>query len=53
MDTHEVEPESAEPDGFAVTVPAFPGLLILGTSLGEALASASLDRVPCACATPG
>src|SRR5437899_12498688 len=30
MDTYEVELEAAEPYGFAVTVPAFPGLLILG-----------------------
>ena len=33
MDTYEVEFEAAEPDGFAVTVPAFPGLLILGATL--------------------
>jgi predicted RNase H-like HicB family nuclease len=40
MDMYEVELESAEPDCFAVTVPAFPGLLILGASLEEALARA-------------
>ena len=40
MDTYEVELEAAEPDGFAVTVPAFPGLLILGATLDEALARA-------------
>ena len=40
MDTYEVELEAAEPDGFAVTVPAFPGLLILGATLEEALARA-------------
>ena len=40
MDTHEVELEAAEPDGFAVTVPAFPGLLIFGATLDEALARA-------------
>jgi predicted RNase H-like HicB family nuclease len=40
MDTYDVELEAAEPDGFAVTVPAFPGLLILGATLDEALARA-------------
>ena len=40
MDTYEVELEAAEPDGFAVTVSAFPGLLILGATLDEALARA-------------
>ena len=40
MDTYEVELEAAEPDGFAVTVPAFPGLLIFGATLDEALARA-------------
>jgi predicted RNase H-like HicB family nuclease len=40
MDTYEVELEAAEPDGFDVTVPAFPGLLILGATLDEALVRA-------------
>jgi hypothetical protein len=30
MDTYEVELEPAAPDGFAATVPAVPGLLVLG-----------------------
>ena len=33
--TYDVELESAEPDGVAVTAPPFPGLLVLGTSLEE------------------
>jgi hypothetical protein len=40
MDTYEVELEAAEPDGFAVTVPAFPGLLVLGATIDEALSRA-------------
>jgi predicted RNase H-like HicB family nuclease len=40
MDTYEVELEAAEPDGFAVTVPARPGLLVLGATIDEALARA-------------
>ena len=40
METYEVELESAESDGFAVTVPALPGLLILGATLDEVLARA-------------
>ena len=37
MDTYEVELEPTEPDGFAVTVPAVPGLLVLGTSVDDVL----------------
>ena len=40
MDTYEVELEAAEPDGFAVTVPAFPGLLVLGATIDEVLSRA-------------
>jgi predicted RNase H-like HicB family nuclease len=37
MDAYAVELEPTEPDGFAVTVPALPGLLVLGTSVDEVL----------------
>ena len=37
MDTYEVELEPTEPDGFAVTVPAVPGLLVLGTNVDDVL----------------
>jgi predicted RNase H-like HicB family nuclease len=37
MDTYEIELEPAEPDGFTATVPALPGLLILGRSVDEIL----------------
>jgi predicted RNase H-like HicB family nuclease len=40
MDTYEVELEAIEPDGFTVTVPAFPGLLVLGVSIDEVLSRA-------------
>jgi predicted RNase H-like HicB family nuclease len=40
MDTYEVELEAAEPDGFAVTVRAFPGLLVLGATIDEVLSRA-------------
>jgi predicted RNase H-like HicB family nuclease len=37
MDAYEVELEPTEPDGFLVTIPALPGLLVLGTSLDDVL----------------
>ena len=37
MDTYEVELEPTEPAGFAVTVPALPGLLVLGTNVDDVL----------------
>ena len=37
MDTYEIELEPAEPDGFTATVPAVPGLLVLGNSVDEVL----------------
>jgi predicted RNase H-like HicB family nuclease len=37
MDAYEVELEPTEPDGFVVTVPAVPGLLVLGTSVDDVL----------------
>ena len=37
MDAYEVELEPTEPDGFAVTVPGLPGLLVLGTSVDDVL----------------
>jgi predicted RNase H-like HicB family nuclease len=37
MDSYEVELEPTQPDGFAVTVPAVPGLLVLGTSVDDVL----------------
>jgi hypothetical protein len=37
MDTYEIELEPAEPDGFTAIIPAFPGLLILGSSVDEVL----------------
>jgi predicted RNase H-like HicB family nuclease len=37
MDMYEVQLEPAEPDGFAATVPALPGLLVLGRSVDEVL----------------
>ena len=37
MDAYEVELEPTEPDGFAVTVPALPGLLVFGTSVDDVL----------------
>ena len=37
MDTYEVELEPAAPGGFAATVPAFPGLLVLGNDVDEVL----------------
>jgi predicted RNase H-like HicB family nuclease len=40
MNTYEIDLELADPHGFAVTVPALPGLLILGTSLDEVLTRA-------------
>src|ERR1700694_2318556 len=40
MDTYEVELEAAEPEGFAVTVPALPGLLVLGATIDEVLSRA-------------
>ena len=41
MQVYEVELEPTEPDGFAVTVPALPGLLVLGTSVDDVLERAS------------
>src|SRR5437588_140226 len=40
MDTYELELKATDPDGFAITIPVFPGLLILGATLDEALARA-------------
>jgi predicted RNase H-like HicB family nuclease len=37
MDTYEVELEPAAPDGFAATVPAFPGPLVLGRDTDDVL----------------
>ena len=37
MDTYEVEVETCEPDRVVLTVPALPGLLILGRSIEEVL----------------
>jgi hypothetical protein len=37
MDIYEVELEEAEPDGFAASVPALPGLLVLGSDVDEVL----------------
>ena len=37
MDTYEVELAPAEPDGFAASVPAVPGLLVLGPDVDEVL----------------
>jgi predicted RNase H-like HicB family nuclease len=56
MDAYEVELESAEPEGFVVTVPSLPGLLILGATSDEVLSRtrasiafhlrAPVDRIP-------
>ena len=40
METYEVELESAESQGFAVTVPALPGLLVFGATIDEVLVRA-------------
>jgi predicted RNase H-like HicB family nuclease len=40
MDTYEIELEPAEPNGFTATVPAVPGLLVLGRSVDEVLEGA-------------
>ncbi|MBV9172503.1 MAG: type II toxin-antitoxin system HicB family antitoxin [Chloroflexi bacterium] len=40
MDTYDVELEQVAADQFLVTVPALPGLLILGVSLEEVLGRA-------------
>jgi predicted RNase H-like HicB family nuclease len=37
MDTFEIDLEPADAQGFTVTIPALPGLLIFGTSLDEVL----------------
>jgi hypothetical protein len=37
MDTFEIDLDLADAHGFTVTIPALPGLLILGTSLDEVL----------------
>jgi hypothetical protein len=37
MDSYEVELEPAEPDGFAASVPAVPGLLVLGPDVDHVL----------------
>lgn len=37
MDVYEVELEPAEPDGFAASVPAVPGLLVLDSDVNEVL----------------
>ena len=37
MDLYEVDLEPAEPDGFAASVPAVPGLLVLGSDVDEVL----------------
>ena len=37
MDIYEVEVEPAEPDGFAATVPALPGLVVLDSDVDEVL----------------
>ena len=37
MDIYEVEVEPAEPDGFAASVPALPGLLVLDSDINEVL----------------
>jgi predicted RNase H-like HicB family nuclease len=37
MDAYEVELEPTEPGGFALTVPALPGLLVLGTRVDDVL----------------
>ena len=37
MEAYEVELESAEPEGFVVTVPSLSGLLILGATIDEVL----------------
>ena len=37
METYEVELEPAAPDRVAATVPAFPGLLVLGRDVDEVL----------------
>jgi predicted RNase H-like HicB family nuclease len=40
MDTFEIDLEPADAHGFTVTIPALPGLLILGSSLDEVLEQA-------------
>jgi hypothetical protein len=50
VDTYEVELESTEPDGFAVTVPGLPGLLVLGATIDEVLARARASIAFHACA---
>jgi hypothetical protein len=37
MDSYAVELEPAEPDGFAASVPALPGLRVLGPDVAEVL----------------
>ena len=37
MDSYEVELEPAEPDGFAASVPALPGLLVRDNDVDEVL----------------
>ena len=37
MHIYEVEVEEAEPDGFAASVPALPGLLVLDSDVDEVL----------------
>jgi hypothetical protein len=37
MDAFEVELETSDPDRISLTVPALPGLLILGTSIEDVL----------------
>jgi hypothetical protein len=56
MDTYEIDLELADPHGFAATIPALPGLLILGTSLDEVLEHARASIVwharTCECPHP-
>jgi predicted RNase H-like HicB family nuclease len=40
VDTYEVDLEAADSQGFAVTVPALPGLLVFGATIDEVLARA-------------
>jgi len=45
METYTVNLEPAEPDRFAATIPALPGVLVLGRSIDEVLerAQAAID----------
>jgi hypothetical protein len=43
MDIYDVELETSEPDRICLTVPALPGLLILGRSVHEVLRHAELS----------